>query len=60
MFAFLFGSPLKKLEKAHASLLEKAMHAQRNGDMALFAKLSSEADKAYNEIIELEKKDSKS
>jgi len=55
MFEFLFGSPLKKLEKKYSQLLEKAMNAQRNGDIALFATLSSEADEVYKEIIELEK-----
>ena len=55
MFKFLFGDPIKKLEKAHAKLLEEGMHAQRNGDMALFAKLSSEAEKIDKQILEKEK-----
>ena len=55
MFDFLFGSPLKKLENQYAHLLEKSMNAQRSGDMALFAKLSSEADQIYKEILKLEK-----
>jgi hypothetical protein len=55
MFEFLFGDPIKKLKKAHAKILEEGMHAQRNGDMALFAKLSSEAEKIYQEILEKEK-----
>lgn len=54
MFKFLLGDPIKKLEKIHAKLLENAMHAQRNGDMALFAKISSEADKILNQIMLLE------
>jgi hypothetical protein len=38
MFDFLFGTPVKKLDKVHAKLVERAMHAQRNGDMALFVR----------------------
>jgi hypothetical protein len=55
MFKFLFGSPLKKLEKAHAKLMEDAMHAQRNGNMALYAELSSKAEEMYQEILKLKK-----
>lgn len=55
MLKFLFGDPIKKLVKKHAALLEKAMLAQRSGDMALFARLSSEADKLDQEITEKEK-----
>ena len=47
-------SKIKKLEKEHAKLLEKAMHAQRNGDMALFAKISTEAEEVYQKILKIE------
>lgn len=50
----LFGNKKKKLEKKYADLLAKATQAQRNGDMALFAKLSSEADAVLKEIDALE------
>ena len=35
MFSFLKSDPTKKLRNQHATLLEKAMHAQRSGDMIL-------------------------
>jgi hypothetical protein len=56
MFKFLFGNPIKKREKLLAKVQEKAMFAQRNGNMALFAELSSDADKMYKEILEMKKK----
>lgn len=56
MFNLFKGNKIKKLEKNHAKLLEKAVQAQRNGDMALFAKLSTEAQKVLDEINEEEKK----
>jgi hypothetical protein len=57
MFKNLFGSPLKKLEKEYARLLEKGVHAQRNGDMALFAKISTEAEEIGKKIDELKAKE---
>lgn len=59
MFKFLFGDPVKKLEKMYANLLEKAMHAQRNGDMALFAKLSAQAEEIGIQMDEMKKADIK-
>ena len=56
MFNKIFGSPLKKLEKEYARILEKAVHAQRNGDMALFAKLSTEAEEIGKKMDELNSK----
>ncbi len=53
MFNTIFGNPLKKLEKEYARLLEKAVHAQRNGDMALFAKLSTEAENIGKQLDDL-------
>jgi hypothetical protein len=50
MFKNLFGNPLKKLEKEYAKLLEKGVHAQRNGDMALFAKISTQAEEIGKKI----------
>jgi len=52
MLKFLFGDPVKKLEKLYAKVLEQAMHAQRNGDMALYAKLSTEAEEIGKQIDE--------
>ncbi|MDQ4426364.1 DUF6435 family protein, partial [Thalassolituus sp.] len=44
MFSFLKSDPTKKLRKQHATLLEKAMHAQRSGDIRTYSKLSTEAE----------------
>lgn len=53
MFNKIFGNPFKKLEKEYARLLEKAVHAQRNGDMELYAKLSTEAENIGKKMDEL-------
>jgi hypothetical protein len=53
MFKFLFDDSKKKLEKMHAKLLEEAMNAQRSGNIALYAKLSMDAEKIYKKIIQL-------
>lgn len=60
MLKNLFGNPLKKLEKEYSKLLEKAVHAQRNGDMALFAKLSNEAENIGKKMDELKLSQGKS
>lgn len=54
MFSFLKSDPTKKLRKQRAALLEKAMHAQRNGDIRTYSRLSTEAEEAYKKIQELE------
>lgn len=59
MFDFLFGNPIRKREKELMKIQEKAMYAQRNGKMALFAELSSEADKIYKEILAMKKLEEK-
>jgi len=56
MFGLFKKDKKKKLEKAYADLLTKATNAQRNGDMALFAKLSSDADKVLKEIDSIDSK----
>lgn len=52
----MFGlmNPIKKLEKEYETKQKKAISAQRNGDMALFAKLSAEADRVLKKIEQLE------
>ena len=45
MFSFLQRDPTKKLQKQYAALLEKAMHAQRNGDIRSYSALTAEAEK---------------
>ena len=58
MFGLFKSSPEKKLQKEYESLMEKAMNAQRNGKMDVYAELASQADKIFQEIqkIKAEKK----
>lgn len=44
MFGFLKADPQKKLTKEYDTLLEKAMQAQRNGDIRLYSELTAEAE----------------
>ncbi|MCS5562759.1 DUF6435 family protein [Marinobacter sp.] len=53
MLGFLKGDPKKKLQKAYEEKLEKALHAQRNGDLRTHGDLMEEADKIYREIQKL-------
>ena len=55
MFGLFKSDPTKKMRKQHASLQEKAMHAQRNGDMRLFAELTSQAEDLWKEIEKAER-----
>ncbi|WP_019676836.1 DUF6435 family protein [Arsukibacterium perlucidum] len=59
MFGFLKPNPAKKLRKAYDSKLEQAMHAQRNGDMRLYADLTEQSEQIWQQLTELEKADSK-
>lgn len=54
MFGLFSKDPIKKLNDRYQILLEKAMNAQRNGDIALYAELSADADKIFKEIEKLE------
>lgn len=56
MFGFLKGDPKKKLQKAYEDKLEKALHAQRNGDLRTHGTLMEEAEKIYAEIEQLSAK----
>ena len=42
----LFKSNPKKASKKYDALLEKGMHAQRNGDMKAYAMITAEAEKS--------------
>ena len=44
MFGFLKGNPVKKWKKEHESLMTRAFHAQRNGDIRLYSTLTAEAE----------------
>lgn len=50
MFSFFKSNPSIKLKKRHALLLEQAMHAQRNGDIRGYSKLTTEAEDVYQQI----------
>lgn len=53
MFGWLKPDPLKKLSKQYNTKLEEAMHAQRNGDMRLFADLTAESEEIWQKITTL-------
>jgi hypothetical protein len=55
MFGFLKKDPVKKLEGEYKRLLEKAVDAQRNGKMDVYANLSAQADQILKKIESLEK-----
>lgn len=59
MFGFLKPNPEKKLRKAYDSKLEQAMHAQRNGDMRLYADLTEQSEKIWQQITDLQKNNAK-
>jgi hypothetical protein len=54
MFGWLKPDPVKKLRKAYDQKLEQAMHAQRNGDMRLFADLTAESEELWKKIEQLQ------
>lgn len=56
MLNFLFGDKKKKLQKEHAHILTKAMQAQRNGNLKLFADLTDKAQKIQKQIDEIKDK----
>ncbi|MFT5235453.1 MAG: hypothetical protein ACI8SK_000398 [Shewanella sp.] len=51
MFSIFKSNPIKKLEKTYALKLEKAMHAQRNGDIKSYSFLTLEAEQIYEKIL---------
>jgi hypothetical protein len=55
MFGFLKSDPIKKLEKKYSQLMEKAVEAQRNGNIELYSKLSFESEEVLKEIEILQK-----
>lgn len=50
MLRFFKGNERKKKQKAYEQVLEKALHAQRNGDLRQHASLMEEAEKLYAEL----------
>ena len=56
MFSIFKKDPVKKLNKLYEQKLEKAMHAQRNGDIKSYSLITAEAEKIFSEIKSLESK----
>lgn len=54
MFGLFKQSPTKKLKEEHKALLEKAFHAQRNGDIRGYSTLTAEAEAVRAKIDQLE------
>lgn len=43
-------NPLEALQQEYRAILEKAMHAQRNGDLKLYAALTGEAEEILKKM----------
>jgi len=56
MFSIFKANPTKKLNKRLDIKLEKAMQAQRNGDIKSYSELTYEADLIQKEISAIESK----
>lgn len=54
MFGLFKSNPTKKLRKQYDALLEKAMHAQRNGDIKTYSMLTAQSEELWKEIKHLE------
>ncbi|MFT5880346.1 MAG: hypothetical protein ACI86X_001474 [Moritella sp.] len=54
MFSFLKKDPIENLNKLYFQKLEKAMHAQRNGDIKSYSMITSEAEEIRIKIEDLE------
>lgn len=50
MFGLFNSDPTKKMRKQYDALLEKAMHAQRNGDIKTYSTLTAEAEALWEKI----------
>lgn len=53
MFNFLKKDPASKLQKKYEALLEKAMQAQRSGDIKLYARLTAQSEEVWKDIEQL-------
>ena len=54
MFGLFKSNPTKKMRKQYDALLEKAMHAQRNGDIKTYSLLTAQSEQLWKEIEALE------
>tara|TARA_Y100000034_G_scaffold135342_1_gene206883 strand:- start:4396 stop:4656 length:261 start_codon:yes stop_codon:yes gene_type:complete len=50
MFDLFKRNPIKKMRKEYDALLEKAMHAQRNGDIRTYSMLTADAEALWKKI----------
>ena len=57
MFGLFNNNPAKKMRKQYDALLEKAMHAQRNGDIKTYSLLTAESETLWKEIEKIENPD---
>lgn len=55
MFSIFKKDPVKDLTKKYHQALEQAMHAQRNGDIRLYASITADAEALQKEIDALKK-----
>ncbi|SFK14299.1 DUF6435 family protein [Methylophaga sulfidovorans] len=54
MWSFFKSDPEKKLKKQLARKREQALHAQRNGDIRLFASLTQEAEAILKQLQQVQ------
>ena len=54
MFSLFKKNPIEKLNKQYYQLLEKAMLAQRSGDIRTYSALTADAEALRQQITELE------
>lgn len=53
MFSFFKKNPVKQLEGEYRVLLEKALHAQRRGDIRTYSDLTTQAEAKSKELDKL-------
>ncbi|MAK45533.1 DUF6435 family protein [Spongiibacter sp.] len=53
MFSLFKKDPVAKLNKAYLAKLEKAMQAQRNGDIKAYSMITAEAEQIAAEMQQL-------
>lgn len=56
MFSLFKRNPTKKMRKQYDALLEKAMHAQRRGDIKSYSMMTADAEALWAQIQEIESK----
>ena len=53
MFGFFKSDPVAKLEKKYHDVLEKAMEAQRSGNIRLYSEISEQAEGLLKQMNDL-------